>query len=82
MLLIVGRFYIQPCAALAGRDFFFERRLMPVWRIEPRHLRTGTGEQTSGYRSGNNPRQIEHPNAGQRPAARQTPVDGIEAENR
>jgi len=38
-LLIDCCFNIQSCAALAERDFLGERRLTPVWRIDPQHLR-------------------------------------------
>jgi hypothetical protein len=57
----LGHTQIEAGTTLAQGDLGGDRRLIPIGRVDPQHLRPPSGEQPGGHRPGQHPGEVEHP---------------------
>ena len=57
---------VEPGGPLAQHDLRDNRRLVPIGRVDTQHLGAPPGHQPSRDRSGQHPRQVQHPHPGER----------------
>ncbi|GAA4479379.1 hypothetical protein GCM10023157_15460 [Gluconacetobacter asukensis] len=66
---VAGIVQIQPGALLPERDIRRHDGFFPSWRIDAENLGSPSRKKTGRDRTGQNPRQIQHAQTGERPFA-------------